>query len=58
MPLSSAYEKIQSLEENALISSELIFAKNGRRVKLYQSKIIDVSITIFKFKPTITFKKI
>lgn len=57
MPLSSAYKKIQSLEENALISSELIFGDNGHKVKLYQSKIIDASITISKFKPTIMFKK-
>lgn len=57
MPLSSTYKKIQSLEENALISSELIFTNNGHKVKLYQSRIIDVNIIISKFKPTITFKK-
>lgn len=57
IPHSSTYKKIQSLEENALISSELIFANNGHRVKLYQSRIMDANIIISKFKPTITFKK-
>ncbi|MCV0431492.1 hypothetical protein [Nitrosopumilus sp.] len=57
IPLSSAYKKIQSLQENALISDELTFTKNRRRARLYQSRIIDVKISIFKFEPTITLKK-
>lgn len=58
IPLSSVYKKIQSLQENALISNELILSKNGHRIRLYQSRITDAKITITKFKPEITFKKI
>ncbi len=57
IPRSSVYKKIRSLEENALISSELIFAKNKHKTRLYQSRITDAKIMISKFEPIIIFQK-
>lgn len=57
IPLSSAYKRITSLEECALIHVRTDLPDNGHVTKYYQSKIKDVEISITKFEPKIRFTK-
>lgn len=57
IPLSSAYHKIISLKECALIDEKTDFSDDGRITKYYQSKVKDIEISMTKFEPTITFTK-
>ena len=57
IPLSTAYKKIDELTKLSLVSERKDFGKDGRVVKLYQSKIQDVEISISNFEPSISFRK-
>ena len=54
IPLSSVYKKISDLEDLSLIKVEkLILADNGKKFKLYKSRISKADISIRKPEPVI-----
>ena len=55
IPLSSVYKKLTGLEELALIRVEkLMLSDNGRKFKVYRSRIRQADITIRRPEPTLT----
>ena len=55
IPLSSVYKKISDLEDLSLIKVEkLILADNGKKFKLYKSRISKADISIRKPEPVIS----
>ena len=54
IPLSSVYKKISDLEDLSLIKVEkLILADNGKKFKLYKSRISKADVSIRKPEPVI-----
>ena len=54
IPLSSVYKKISDLEDLSLIKVEkLILGDNGKKFKLYKSRISKADISIRKPEPVI-----
>ena len=55
IPLSSVYKKISDLEDLSLIKVEkLILADNGKKFKLYKSRISRADVIIRKPEPVIS----
>jgi len=55
IPLSSVYKKISDLEDIALIRVEkCILSDNGKKFKVYKSRISRAEISIKKPEPSIT----
>jgi predicted transcriptional regulator len=55
IPLSSVYKKISDLEEIALIKVDRwLLSENGKRFKIYKSRISKAEVTIRKPEPVIT----
>ena len=55
IPLSSVYKKLSDLEELTLIEIEkTILSENGRRFKIYRSRINKAEISIKKPEPTLS----
>ena len=55
IPLSSVYKKISELEDLSLIKVEkLILADNGKKFKLYKSRISKADVSIRKPEPVIS----
>jgi uncharacterized protein YjiK len=55
IPLSSVYKKITDLEDIALVKIEKwVISENGKRFKVYKSRISKAEIIIRKPEPTIT----
>lgn len=55
IPLSSVYKKISDLEEIALVRVEKwIFSDNGKKFKVFRSRISRAEISIKKPEPSIT----
>src|SRR5574341_2459974 len=55
IPLSSVYKKISDLEELSLIKIERwILSDNGKKFKLYKSRISKADVSIRKPEPAIT----
>ena len=55
IPLSSVYKKLSDLESLTLIEIEkTILSENGRRFKIYKSRISRAEISIKRPEPTIT----
>ena len=54
IPLSSVYKKISDLEEIALVKvDKLILSDNGKKFKLYKSRISKADVSIRKPEPVI-----
>ena len=54
IPLSSVYKKISDLEDIALVKvDKLILSDNGKKFKIYKSRISKADISIKKPEPTI-----
>ncbi len=54
IPLSSVYKKISDLEEIALVKVDrLILSDNGKKFKLYKSRISKADVSIRKPEPVI-----
>ena len=54
IPLSSVYKKISDLEEIALVKvDKLVLSENGKKFKLYKSRISKADVTIRKPEPVI-----
>lgn len=54
IPLSSVYKKIADLEDIALVRIEkVVLAENGKKFKVYKSRINRAEITIRKPEPSI-----
>ena len=54
IPLSSVYKKISDLEEIALVKvDKWILSENGKKFKLYKSRISKADVTIRKPEPVI-----
>ena len=55
IPLSSVYKKLSDLEDLTLIKVEkTILADNGKRFKIYKSRINKAEISIKKPEPTLS----
>ena len=55
IPLSSVYKKLSDLEDLTLIKVEkTILADNGKRFKMYKSRINKAEISIKKPEPTLS----
>ena len=55
IPLSSVYKKLSDLEDLTLIKIEkTIMAENGKRFKIYKSRINKAEILIKKPEPTLS----
>jgi len=55
IPLSSVYKKISDLEDLALVKiDKWIISDNGKKFKVYKSRISQAEISIKKPEPTIT----
>ena len=55
IPLSSVYKKLSDLENLTLVEIEkTILSENGRRFKIYRSRINRAEISIKKPDPTLT----
>jgi uncharacterized protein YjiK len=55
IPLSSVYKKISDLEEIALVKVDRwLLSDNGKKFKLYKSRISKAEVTIRKPEPVIT----
>ena len=55
IPLSSVYKKISDLEEIALVKVEKwVLSDNGKKFKLYKSRISKADVSIKKPEPVIT----
>ena len=55
IPLSSVYKKISDLENIALVKVEKwVLAENGKKFKVYRSRISKAEISIKKPEPAIT----
>ena len=55
IPLSSVYKKLSDLENLTLIKVEkTIISENGKRFKVYRSRINKAEISIKKPEPTLT----
>jgi hypothetical protein len=55
IPLSSVYKKISDLEDIALIKvDKWILSDNGKKFKIYKSRISRADVSIKKPEPTIT----
>ena len=55
IPLSSVYKKLSDLEELTLIKVEkTILSENGRRFKIYKSRINKAEISIKKPEPVLS----
>jgi predicted transcriptional regulator len=55
IPLSSVYKKISDLENLALVKvDKLILSDNGKKFKVYKSRISRAEISIKKPEPVIT----
>ena len=55
IPLSSVYKKISDLENLSLIKVEkVIFSDNGKKFKLYKSRISKADVSIRKPEPVIS----
>ena len=55
IPLSSVYKKLSDLESLTLIEIEkTILSENGRRFKIYKSRISRAEISIKRPEPTLT----
>ncbi len=55
IPLSSVYKKISDLEEIALVKvDKWLLSDNGKKFKLYKSRISKAEVTIRKPEPVIT----
>jgi predicted transcriptional regulator len=55
IPLSSVYKKLSDLEDLTLIEIEkTIMAENGKRFKIYKSRINKAEILIKKPEPTLS----
>ena len=55
IPLSSVYKKLSDLERLTLIEIEkTILSENGRRFKIYKSRISRAEISIKRPEPTLT----
>ncbi len=55
IPLSSVYKKISDLEDIALVRVEKwIFSDNGKRFKVFRSRISKAEVSIKKPEPSIT----
>ena len=55
IPLSSVYKKISDLEDLALVRvDKWILSDNGKKFKVYKSRISQAEISIKKPEPTIT----
>ena len=55
IPLSSVYKKLSDLEDLTLIEIEkTILSENGRRFKIYKSRINKAEISIKKSEPTLS----
>ena len=58
IPLSTVYNKLEKLEEFALVEIEKRgFSDHGRIIKFYKSRIRRAQITIKKTKPSLTLFK-
>lgn len=58
IPLSSVYKKISDLEDIALIKVEKwLISENGKKFKVYKSRISRAEITIRKPEPIITLSQ-
>lgn len=54
IPLSSVYKKISDLEEIALVKvDKWILSDNGKKIKLYKSRISKADVSIKKPEPVI-----
>ena len=54
IPLSSVYKKISDLEDIALVKvDKLILSDNGKKFKIYKSRISKADVSIKKPEPTI-----
>lgn len=54
IPLSSVYKKISDLEDLSLIKiDKVIFSDNGKKFKLYKSRISRADVSIRKPEPVI-----
>lgn len=54
IPLSSVYKKISDLEEIALVKvDKWLLSDNGKKFKLYKSRISKAEVTIRKPEPVI-----
>jgi len=54
IPLSSVYKKISDLEDLSLIKiDKVIFSDNGKKFKLYKSRISKADVSIRKPEPVI-----
>lgn len=55
IPLSSVYKKISDLEDIALVKvDKWILSDNGKKFKIYKSRISKADVSIRKPEPTIT----
>ncbi len=55
IPLSSVYKKISDLEEIALVKVDRwLLSDNGKKFKIYKSRISKAEVTIRKPEPVIT----
>ena len=55
IPLSSVYKKLSDLENLTLVEIEkTVLSENGRRFKIYRSRINKAEISIKKPEPTLT----
>ena len=55
IPLSSVYKKISDLEELALVKiDKWVLSDNGKKFKVYKSRISRAEISIKKPEPVIT----
>lgn len=55
IPLSSVYKKISDLEDLALVKvDKIILSDNGKKFKVYKSRISKAEISIKKPEPEIT----
>ena len=55
IPLSSVYKKISDLEDLALVRvDKWVLSENGKKFKVYKSRISQAEISIKKPEPTIT----
>ena len=55
IPLSSVYKKLTDLENLSLIKIEkTVLSENGKRFKIYKSRINKAEITIKKPEPTLS----
>ncbi len=54
IPLSSVYKKITDLEDLSLVKMDrVVLSENGKKFKLYKSRISKAEITIKKPEPAI-----